>query len=90
VRLAAATREHPAVRYGASVRGSIALIRAARALAAFDGRNFVTPDDVKAVAGPVLAHRLVLTPKGELAPGTAADVVAEVLDTVAVPSAPNR
>jgi MoxR-like ATPase len=51
VRLAAATRQHPAVRYGASPRGSIALIRAAQALAATHGRAFVTPDDVKTVSG---------------------------------------
>ena len=50
VRLAEATREHPRVRYGASARGSIALVRAARAIAAIDGRDYVTPDDVKEVA----------------------------------------
>jgi MoxR-like ATPase len=88
VRLAAATRTHPAVRFGASVRGSIALVRAARALAAFDGREYVTPDDVKAVAVAVLAHRLVLTPQGELAPHGAADVVGELLQSVAGPSVP--
>ncbi|MFV2115764.1 AAA family ATPase [Micromonospora sp. LOL_025] len=88
VRLAAATREHAHVRFGASVRGSIALIRTARALAATAGRDFVTPDDVKDVAVPVLAHRLVLTPQAELAPGGAAAVVADVLATTAVPAGP--
>ncbi|MFY1688269.1 AAA family ATPase [Plantactinospora sp. WMMB782] len=88
VRLAAATRAHAAVRFGASVRGSIALIRAARALAAPAGRGYVSPDDVKDVAVPVLAHRLVLTPQAELAPGGAAAVVADVLASTAVPAVP--
>ncbi|WNV86177.1 MoxR family ATPase [Umezawaea sp. Da 62-37] len=85
VRIAAGTREHAAVRWGASPRGSIALVRAAQAVAATDGRLFVTPDDIKAVAEPVLAHRLVLTPDAELGQRQPASVVAEVLDAVAVP-----
>ena len=87
VRLAAATREHASVRYGASVRGSIALVRAARALAAIDGRGFVTPDDIKAVAVPVLTHRLVLTPEAELNLRGPAEVVADVLAATAAPMA---
>jgi MoxR-like ATPase len=87
VRIAAATREHAAVRWGASPRGSIALVRAAQAVAAIDGRLFVTPDDVKSVAEPVLAHRLVLTPDAELGQRRPAEVVAEVLDAVALPAA---
>ncbi len=86
VRIAAATREHTAVRWGASPRGSIALVRAAQAVAATDGRLFVTPDDIKSVAEPVLAHRLVLTPDAELGLRRPAEVVAEVLDAVAVPA----
>jgi MoxR-like ATPase len=78
-RLAAATRTHAAVRFGASPRGSIALVRAAQALAATDGRPFITPDDIKDVAVPVLAHRLVLTAEAELNQRSAADVVADVL-----------
>jgi MoxR-like ATPase len=85
VRLAAATRTHPAVRFGASVRGSIALVRAARAMAALAGRAFVTPDDVKDIAVPVLAHRLVRTPEAELARRDAEGIVAEVLASIAVP-----
>ena len=85
VRLAAATREHPATRYGASPRGSIGLVRAARALAATESRSFVTPDDVKAVAQPVLAHRIVLTPDAELNRYTTAQLVREVLDAVPPP-----
>ncbi|HVV09012.1 MoxR family ATPase [Amycolatopsis sp.] len=86
VRLAAASRAHPAVRYGASPRGSIALIRAAQGLAATYGRDFVTPDDVKAVAHPVLGHRLVLTPDAELNQRHARDVVDELLADTAVPA----
>ena len=87
VRLAAATREHAAVRYGASVRGSIALVRAAQALAAAGGREFVTPDDIKDVAVPVLAHRLVLTPDAELGLRDTGEIVAEVLASTAAPTA---
>ncbi|GAA1295524.1 MoxR family ATPase [Saccharothrix xinjiangensis] len=85
VRVAAATREHAAVRWGASPRGSIGLIRAAQALAATEGRLYATPDDVKAVAEPVLAHRLVLSPDAELNGRRPAEVVAEVLAGVPVP-----
>ncbi|MEU4221701.1 MoxR family ATPase [Actinoplanes sp. NPDC026623] len=87
VRLAAATRDHPSVRFGASVRGSIALVRAARAMAALAGRDFVTPDDVKDVAVPVLAHRLVRTPEAELARRDAGTVVTELLASIPVPPA---
>ncbi|MCA2218171.1 AAA family ATPase [Jidongwangia harbinensis] len=87
VRLAEATREHSALRYGASVRGSIALIRAARAVAAVDGRGYLTTDDVKAVAVPVLAHRLVRTAEAELHQRGTAGIVAEVLAAVPVPTA---
>lgn len=86
VRVAAATRSHPAVRYGASPRGSVALVRAARALAATDGRGFVTPDDVKGVAAAVLEHRLVLTPEAELNRVEPATVLREVLDATRAPT----
>ena len=87
VRLAAATRTHPAVRYGASPRGSVALARAARAYAATDGRAFVTPDDVKAVAPAVLEHRLILQPEAELNRTPVGQVLGEVLDATPVPTA---
>ncbi|MEV0795470.1 MoxR family ATPase [Kribbella sp. NPDC050459] len=90
VRLAAATRLHSAVRYGASPRGSIALIRAARAIAATEGRSFVTPDDVKGIAHPVLAHRLVLTAEAALARRTAESVVDDVLEDTPAPGNPVR
>jgi MoxR-like ATPase len=87
VRLAAATREHSSVRYGASVRGSIALVRAAQALAAIEGRGFVTPDDIKDVAVPVLTHRLVLTPEAELNLRGPEEIVGDVLASTAAPMA---
>ncbi|EFC83951.1 MoxR family ATPase [Parafrankia sp. EUN1f] len=86
VRVVAATRSRrDVVRLGASPRGSVALLRAAQVRAASTGRSFVTPDDVGVLAGPLLAHRLVLTPEAELRRVTAEDVVAEVLDTVPSP-----
>ncbi|OZM71356.1 ATPase [Amycolatopsis antarctica] len=85
-RLAAATREHAAVRFGASPRGSIALVRTAQALAATQGRTFVTPDDVKDVAEPVLAHRLILTADAELNQRRTGEVIAEVLGATPVPA----
>ncbi|GAB2922256.1 MoxR family ATPase [Micromonospora polyrhachis] len=87
VRLAAASRTHPAVRYGASPRGSIALIRAAQAIAATHDRDYVIPDDVKDVAHPVLCHRLVLTPDAELNQHQASQVVDELLSDIAIPTA---
>ncbi|OLR95287.1 AAA family ATPase [Actinokineospora bangkokensis] len=85
-RLAAATREHVALRYGASPRGSIALVRAAQAVAATHGRGFVTPDDIKEVAKPVLEHRLILTAEAELNRRGTAEVVDEVLAAVPAPA----
>ncbi|QFU93248.1 MoxR family ATPase [Amycolatopsis sp. YIM 10] len=85
-RLAAATRTHAAIRYGASPRGSISLVRAAQAYAATAGRLFVTPDDIKDVAKPVLAHRLVLTADAELNQRGAEEVLDEILAAVPVPS----
>ncbi|HEX7301763.1 MoxR family ATPase [Lentzea sp.] len=85
-RICAATRIHASVRFGASPRGSIALVRAGQALAATAGRSFVTADDVKHVAVPALAHRLVLTAEAELKQRSAADVVAEVLATTPAPT----
>ncbi len=83
----AATRELPDVRLGASPRGSVALLRAVRVRAASQGRAYALPEDVKALAGPVLAHRLILTPEAELSGSSGADVIAEALATVPVPQA---
>ncbi|HXI03436.1 MAG TPA: MoxR family ATPase [Candidatus Saccharimonadales bacterium] len=82
------TREHPAVELGVSPRGSISLYRSVQALALVEGRAFATPDDVKEMAVPVLAHRLVLKPaaasgrSGE----TARMIVEEILHRVPVPA----
>ena len=71
----------------ASPRGSLALLKLSRCRAALAGRDYVTPDDVKAVAVPALAHRLLLKPELWVQRRSAADVVAEVLETVPTPQA---
>ncbi|MGC9538342.1 AAA family ATPase [Streptomyces sp. UG1] len=86
VRVVAATRTLPDVRLGASPRGSVALLRAVRVRAASQSRPYVFPEDVKALAGPVLAHRLILTPEAELSGRTGTDVIEEVLATVELKS----
>jgi len=86
VDLAAATRAHDAVELGASPRGSQALVLVARALAVLAGRDFVTPEDVKAVAVPALAHRLTLTPQTWASGMQSQDVVTRVLDSVPGPA----
>jgi MoxR-like ATPase len=80
-----ATRSAPEVQFGASVRGAIGMMRASKAIAAFAGRDFVTPDDVKTVAAPVLRHRIVLRPEAELDGVTPDDVVGRILGNVPVP-----
>jgi MoxR-like ATPase len=90
VELADATRRHPRVAIGMSPRASLNLQRAARTRAAAAGRNYVMPDDIKALAETVLAHRLVVTPEAQLAGMRSADVIDEVLRTVPVPSAHPR
>ena len=78
VRIARATRTWPGIAAGASPRGGISLVRAARAQAVISGRDFVTPDDVKAVALPALRHRVTLAPEVEIE-GQGADAVLEAL-----------
>jgi MoxR-like ATPase len=85
VQVVAATRQLPDVRLPVSPRGTVSLLRAARARALISGRPFVTPEDVKALAVPVLAHRLVLTPDAALAGHTAADVLTRAVASVPVP-----
>ena len=84
VRIVRATREHADLQLGASPRASVALYRAAQALASIEGRDFVLPDDVSALAGAVLTHRLVVDIDRELRGATAGDVIREVLETVPV------
>ncbi|MFA9445454.1 AAA family ATPase [Egicoccus sp. AB-alg6-2] len=86
VALCRATRAHGEVELGASPRASLALMRACRAAAAVDGRDFVTPDDAKALAPHVLPHRLILRPEAQLAGHAPHDVVADVVDGVPAPT----
>ena len=88
VEIVGATRRLPEVRLGASPRATLHLLRAARAWAATAGRGYVIPDDVQAVAVPVLAHRLILGPEGVAARRSTADLVRGALGRVAVPSPP--
>jgi MoxR-like ATPase len=87
VDLVTATRESSEVEVGASPRGSLALLRLARARAAIEGRDFVVPDDVKAVTVPALSHRLVLRPELWVRRIDADDVVRRILDAVPAPPA---
>ncbi len=82
--LVSATRYMPQVKLGASPRGSIALFRAAQAMALMNGRDYATPDDVKAVAGAVLSHRLILA-AGQTDYGAPYDIIAELLANTQVP-----
>jgi MoxR-like ATPase len=82
-----ATRQGPSILVGASPRGSLALLKLSRCRAALDGRDYVTPDDVKAVAVPALAHRLTLRPELWVQRISSEDVVRERLATVATPVA---
>lgn len=85
VDLVRATRSHESVQIGAGPRATQALLLGSRAKAALAGRDFVTPDDVKSLAGPVLSHRLVLRPEFEIEGLTIEEVLAKILEQVAVP-----
>jgi MoxR-like ATPase len=89
VDLVATTRRLPELRLGASPRSTLHLVRAARAQAALAGRDFVVPDDVQAVAGPVLAHRLVLTAEAQAARRSPLDLVRVLVQRVPVPQGAN-
>jgi MoxR-like ATPase len=86
VDLAASSRRHPSVEVGASPRGSQSLVLVARALAVLSGRDYVTPEDVKAIAVSALAHRLTLTPQTWATGVQPADVVSSLLETVPGPA----
>jgi MoxR-like ATPase len=87
VDVAQATRRSSHLALGVSPRATLALQRVAKARAAAEGRNYVLPDDVKALAVPVLAHRLIVTPEAQLQGISPADALAEVLRAVPVPAA---
>ncbi len=86
VELANASRRHPHLSLGMSPRATLALQRVARARAASKGRTYVVPDDLKALAEPVLAHRLLVTPEAQLQGISAGDALTEVLRAVPIPS----
>jgi MoxR-like ATPase len=85
VSLVNATRKHPDVYLGASPRGSIALYKTSQARAAVLGRDYVIPDDVKALTLPTLAHRLIISPSARIKNVDARGVVQEILDSIPVP-----
>jgi MoxR-like ATPase len=82
-----ATRDHPAVRFGASPRGSLGLMRAAQARATLQGRAYILPDDVKYLARPVLAHRLILKEEERLRGESAKHIIGELIGRIPVPAA---
>ncbi|HYX86006.1 MAG TPA: MoxR family ATPase [Gaiellales bacterium] len=86
VDLVTATRGHPQAQVGASPRGSLALLKLARCRAALDGRDFVSPDDVKAVAVPALGHRLTLRPELWVQRVSGDDIVRDCMDRVPTPA----
>jgi MoxR-like ATPase len=90
VALANATREHEAVYLGASPRGSLALFRTSQARALLDGRDFVTPDDVKDLALVTLGHRIIMSPGAKVKGTTTPDVISACLNRVPVPGARAR
>jgi MoxR-like ATPase len=90
VALANATRDHESVYLGASPRGSLALFRTSQARALFEGRDFVTPDDVKDLALVTLGHRIILSPGAKVKGTTVADVVGACMNRVPVPGSRAR
>jgi MoxR-like ATPase len=84
VRLVNGTRSHPDVYLGASPRGSIALYRAGQALAGLLGRDYVIPDDIKALAEPALAHRLIIKTSASIHDVGSANIVSELLDSTPI------
>jgi MoxR-like ATPase len=85
ITLTRATRKHPDVYLGVSPRGSLALYKISRALAAVEGRDYVIPDDVKAVAEPTLAHRLIISPAARIKDVDPRMVIEETLNSAPVP-----
>ena len=86
LRLVAATRQSSHLTLGASPRASMALFRAAQAMAAIEGRGYVIPDDIKALAHPVIEHRLILNPESRLRRVTTYNVLHDILEQTAVPA----
>lgn len=87
VAIADATRQHTDLRLGVSTRGTLALLRIARAYAATDDRDYVTPNDIKALVAPVFAHRIALSAEAELRGTTTVGLIADITDSIPVPRA---
>jgi MoxR-like ATPase len=85
VRITRATRQWPGIAIGAGSRGAIALVRAARVVALMQGRDFVTPDDIKRIALPALKHRIALAPDALLEGRSPRDLLTAVVESVAAP-----
>jgi MoxR-like ATPase len=85
VELTRRTRQHPDVYLGASLRGSLTLYRTGQAFASMHGRDYVLPDDIKALARPALAHRIILSPSARLRDLSSDQVVMDILDNLPVP-----
>ena len=83
--IAAMTRTHPSLQLGVSTRAAISLLRASQASALLDGRDYVSPEDVRRMAEPVLAHRLVLSPEARMRNMTAERILSNVIGSVPVP-----
>lgn len=90
VKVCEATREHPSIQQGASPRASLFLLRCARAMASSAGRDYVLPDDIKAMIPLVLSHRLVLSPEAALRGGGSDQVLNEVVSRIPVPAGGSR
>lgn len=84
-RLVTETRNHPSLYLGASPRASLAIMNGSKALAAMDGRDFITPEDVQFVARPVMRHRILLTPEKEMEGATPDDVIRQIIESTGVP-----
>ncbi len=85
LRIIRATRSHDTIEVGASPRAALALVRAAQAFAAVDGRDFVRPDDVREMAQPVLAHRVMATAEAELLGKSTPELIADIVASIDVP-----
>ena len=79
------TRNNNALFLGASPRASLAILQASKAFAAMQGRDFVTPDDIKRSAIPVLQHRVIVTPEREMEGVTSKQVIKQMLETIEIP-----
>lgn len=84
-KIVTSTRSHKSIYLGASPRASLAIMSSAKATAAMQGRDFVTPEDILEMAAPVLRHRIILTPEKEMEGGTEDDVIREIIQSLEIP-----